>query len=151
MTKTSAFVRRLCAAAAGAAVLMAASSASAEPMDCGSHAFWAKAFPWLSDRTRCIPVYQGDYMVDRGPVYSGPALIAPQSTYAPSRTADGYPYVYSRWSARPLVYSQPISYRSGERAAPERKIKTSVPESAPDVDRGRAGERIYGPIAEPLR
>ena len=120
-------------------------------MDCGSHAFWAKAFPWLSDRTRCIPVYQGDYMVDRGPVYSGPALIAPQSTYAPSRTADGYPYVYSRWSARPLVYSQPISYRSGERAAPERKIKTSVPESAPDVDRGRAGERIYGPIAEPLR
>lgn len=151
MTKTSTFVRRLSAAAAGAAVLMAVSPAGAEPMDCASHAFWAKAFPWLSDRTRCIPVYQGDYMVDRGPVYSGPALIAPQPTYAPSRTADGYPYVYSRWSARPLVYSQPISYRSGERAAPERKIKTSVPESAPEVIRPRTDGRIYGPIGEPQR
>ncbi len=124
MTKTSIFVRRLSAAAAGATVLMAASSASAErvycePNDQTGFAFLARAFAW-PDGPRCVPVYQGDYMVNRGPVYSGPAVIAPQPTYAPAPTAVGYPYVsgYPAERARPRFYLSAPSHRVDKRLAP---------------------------------
>jgi hypothetical protein len=45
--------------------------------------------------------YQGDYMVNQGPMYDGPARIAPQPTYAPARTsfAGDYPYVPGQYTA----------------------------------------------------
>src|SRR5687767_15844522 len=33
-------------------------------------------------------VYQGDRIAQQGPVYDGPAIVAPQPTYAPSPTVN---------------------------------------------------------------
>jgi hypothetical protein len=104
-------IGRLGAAAVGIATLFAASAASAHCTPCrpvyqpGLLAFVTGLFtapavvecgrcaPVLPRCVRCAPVDQHDYIVAQGPVYSGPALIAPHATYAPSALAVGYPYV----------------------------------------------------------
>ena len=113
-------------------------------------------------------------MENQGPVYAGPAVIAPRPTYAPTPTASGYPYV----SAQSVQYEgQPDSdqvnndvqtsprYRVA-RAAPERRVVyrraparriANVRHGPPakkggvKVIRARAEVRIYGPQRMDIR
>jgi hypothetical protein len=58
--------------------------------------------------------YGTDYMVNQGPVYSGPGVIAPAPTYAPTPTASGYPYVpgqYYEDDADEVNYGYPTTPR----------------------------------------
>jgi len=163
----SLFIRRLSAAAAGVAALCAATAASAQ---CGScrpdyepgllaalaNAFTASASPSCAD---CAPVKQGDYRVKQGPVYSGPAAIAPQPTYAPTQTASGYPYV-SGTEAPPEEVAEPIRRRVYPSVPPRRvvkrtkvaKVQVHLPKKgAPQVIRAIAEVKIYGPERMDIR
>lgn len=173
MTKniTSSYVRRLSAAAAGAAALFAATAANAQCGNCrgdyepGLLAYIAKAFTSTAatDCVRCVPDYQGDYMVNQGPVYSGPAVIAPQHTYAPTPTAAGYPYVPG-YAATAAEAEPALRQRIYPGAPPRRVVKKrpvrkvakvevgpSGKKGAPQIIRARAEVRIYGPERMDIR
>ena len=75
-------------------------------------------------------VYQGDRIAQQGPVYHGPAVIAPQPTYAPSRTAVAYPYVPGRYQSAAVMQMQPV-----------RGMREGTPQIVP----ARAEVHIYGP------
>ena len=81
-------------------------------------------------------VYQGDYMVQQWASYDGPALIAPQDTYSPSRTVG----VYVR--PEPLAVDE---YRLGAGVAvrPVRVATPAVREGKVEVVKAQAEVRIY--------
>jgi hypothetical protein len=142
--------RNVLAASVGFAALLAVSTASA---DCGAGCRASVPqglLDYLFTPSACSPcaapvveapvaetpcsscrpatVYQGDYMVQQRASYSGPAVIAPQPTYAPTPTASGYPYVSSQYETLAQAYSEPSdgSYRV-ERAAPLRRVVRRAP------------------------
>jgi hypothetical protein len=112
-------------------------------------------------------------MVNQGPVYSGPAVMAPRPTYAPTPTASGYPYV----SGQADRYEESAEYQSGNeyqpaprytvrRAAPARRVvyrrtparrvvnvRNDLPakKAGAKVIRARAEVRIYGPQRMDIR
>ena len=118
----------LLAAALVAAALPLASPARAEAVACGIYR------PAVMTGVRpALCVYQGDRIAQQGPVYDGPAVIAPQPTYSPS------PYVYG-------------GYREGvvRRAAVTRvkrvasKARDGKSNGKVDIVRARGEVRIYG-------
>ena len=115
---------------AGALVVVAlpfASPAKAQAVACGIYRTGLIAL--LADVRPAPCSYQGDYIVQLGPVYSGPAVIAPQPTYSPSPTMAGY-------------------VRGPYRAGPVRRVsvKNELPEGKGKVEivQARAEVRIYG-------
>jgi len=82
-------------------------------------------------------VYQGDRIAAQGPTYDGPAIVAPQPTYAPSRTAVGYPYVPGRYQDAAVMQMEPVRSMRGE--------------GTPQIVRARAEVRIYGPDRMDIR
>lgn len=138
-------------AAAGLTMLAAASTAHAQgcPSDRGLLEFLS------APRPQCA-VYQGDYMVNRGPVFSGPALIAPQHTYAPTPTAFGYPYVHGDYAAvpaveiyRPAVVHRIITRRVATRATHVRGYVP--PRKNSEIIRAKAEVKIYSPHRMDIR
>ncbi len=167
MTKRFKFTRHLSAAAVGAAALFAASAAAAQCGPCRldyepgllaalANAFTASASPNCAN---CAPVKQGDYRVNQGPVYSGPAAVAPQPTYAPTRTAANYLYVEGTEPA-PEEVGEPIRRRVYPSAPPRRVVKRTrvakvevqpAKKGAPQVIRAIAEVKIYGPERMDIR
>ncbi len=168
MTKRSKFTRHLSAAVVGAAALFAASAAAAQCGSCGpnyepgllaalANAFSASASP---NCVNCAPVKQGEYRVNQGPVYSGPAAVAPQPTYRPTQTAAGYPYVSGSDPVSEEEVGEPIRKRVYP-AAPARRVfkRTRVAKvevrpakkGAPQVIRAIAEVKIYGPERMDIR
>jgi len=112
----------------------------------------------------CSPCrsYQGDYMVQQRASYSGPAVIAPQPTYAPSPTAAGYPYVSAQNGAeaypeqgdyQPAPVAEPVAPRRHivRRAVTRRTVKvhgdlpaTKGAQKGVQVIHARAEVKIYG-------
>lgn len=145
---------RFAAAATAGAILLATTAASAQCVPCrpayepGMLAFLAGLFtPGAPECVRCLPMDQHDYIVDQGPVYSGPALIAPHATYAPSPMAVGYPYV--------LGYGIAPEHRAVRQLPPRRKIaqaekKASAKQKA-EVINAHAVVKIYGPERMDIR
>lgn len=90
-------------------------------------------------------VYQGDRIAQQGPVYDGPAVIAPQPTYAPSRTAAGYPYVPGRYQDAAVMQMEPVRSMGG--------LQSDLPpgDGTPQIVRARAEVRIYGPDRMDIR
>ena len=97
-------------------------------------------------------VYQGDYLVQQGPTYDGPAVIAPQPTYSPSRTVGGYVsglyagggYMHGPYRTEPAVEIAPgpvVPMRVRHAVVkndPPRKGKVQIVKAQAEV-------RIYGP------
>ena len=83
-------------------------------------------------------VYQGDRIAQQGPVYDGPAVIAPQPTYAPSRTAVAYPYVPGRYQSAAVMQMEPVRGKRGVFNLPSG-------EGTPQIVPARAEVHIYGP------
>lgn len=131
-------------AAASIAMLGANSAAIADIAPCRSNpgmlAFVAVSLSPL--RPQCA-IYQGDYMVNQGPVFSGPAVIAPQHTYAPTPTAFGYRYVsgYSDGGIARHATTRVVNVPTDEPAG----------EGAAQIVRARAEVRIYSPQRMDIR
>jgi hypothetical protein len=139
------------AAALAVATLLAASPARAQAVACG---YQPGLLAWLSGsavRPAGPCVYQGDYMVQQGPVYDGPAVIAPQPTYSPSPTyAAEYvhgPYAVQRAAPAPVVRRTTVRRvtRTTVRK-PVVNVKNQLPPGKGKVQivRARAEVRIYG-------
>src|SRR6476661_3873791 len=99
-----------------AAALPFASPAMAQAVACGIYhpgliALLAPVHP-----APCA--YQGDRIAEQGPVYDGPAIIAPQRTYSPSPTVGGYVHRAYR------VQSEGVVRRSGVRRV---SVKNELP------------------------
>jgi hypothetical protein len=95
--------------------------------------------------------YQGPYIVKQGPVYDGPALVAPQATYAPSRTLN---YVYGPY--QPVVAAPAVRHTTVERTVRKKTVVSMTNElpankGKPQVVRARAEVRIYGPERMDIR
>jgi hypothetical protein len=95
-----------------AATLMLSAPAHAY---CGNYQPGMLAFIAGSPPRPAVCAYQGDYMVNQGPMYDGPARVAPQPTYAPARTATAsYPYVHGQYKMsvepveRTVVRTRPV-------------------------------------------
>jgi hypothetical protein len=170
--RMSVYLQRLIAATACAAALFAATAAKA---DCACSSSQPGLLEFLvskfsSSQASCVPcptAYNGDYMVNQGPVYSGPAVIAPHATYEPTPTASGYPYVSGQYDANALAqyesraddaqlgteYRPPAQlHRRAHRSvvfrrAPARKVvilrKISPKKKGTQIIRARAEVRIY--------
>jgi hypothetical protein len=123
----------LLAGALAAAALPLASPAMAQAVACGIYR--PGLFALLAPVHPAPCSYQGDRIAQQGPIYSGPAIVAPQPTYSPSPTVAGYvggPY----------------------RVAPERVVgrvrRVSVNNDLPagkgkvEIVHARAEVRIYG-------
>jgi hypothetical protein len=108
----------------------------------------------------CGVGYSGDYMVNQGPVYSGPGVIAPEPTYAPTPTAAGYPYIpgqyeddaddlvpYSYQTAphyyRPVPARQNVDYPVRGRRIVNLRPGVPLKKARPQVIRARAEVRIH--------
>ena len=148
-------VRSLVAGALAAAVLPVASPAMAQAVACGSYQPGLLAFVM---RTRPAPcVYQGDYLVQQGPTYDGPAVIAPQPTYSPSRTVGGYvpgPYAGGGYMHGPYRTEPAVEVAPGpvvRRTTTMRVRRTVVKNDLPprkgklQIIKAQAEVRIYGP------
>jgi hypothetical protein len=158
--------------AATAALLLAAPAHAAA---CGNYQPGMLAF---MTGTRPAPCpYQGDYMVKQGPTYGGPAVVAPQPTYAPTPTAADYPYVSSQKSGSALaaetgparkrvvrsatvkrvaVKSTAAKHAAVKRAAGKRpvvNVKNELPPRKGKVQivQARAEVRIYSPDRMDIR
>lgn len=83
-------------------------------------------------------IYQGDYMVQQWASYDGPALIAPQDTYAPSPMVG----VYVR-PERLAVDEYDLGAGVGVRH--ERVAKPAPRKGKVEVVKARAEVRIYSP------
>ena len=115
--------------------------------------------------------YQGDYMVNHGPVYDGPARRAPQPTYAPAPTASNYPYVHGQYKMSVAPATQTAVVRRStvkgttvrsKRVTEERavkgkrmtvEVKNELPptKGKPKVVKAQAEVRIYGPDRMEIR
>jgi hypothetical protein len=157
-------IRRLSTAALGAATLFAASAAvGAQPCDsCRPHyqpgllAYLAMAFGGSATG--------GEYMVNQGPTYSGPAVIKPQPTYAPTPNASRYPYVPgearvaavellppTRTRSYPGVSQRRVIKRPTLRKAAKGEVTRSGKKGAPQIIRATAEVTIYGPERMDIR
>ncbi|HZS64721.1 MAG TPA: hypothetical protein VFA53_09545 [Xanthobacteraceae bacterium] len=134
------------------ATLCAVSAAEAQCLPCqpvhqpGMLDFMVGLFtPGRYDCARCSVTDQHDYIVDEGPDYSGPALIAPEPTYAPSPLSAGYPYVSG--------YVGAPRYRVASVIPPARKVtvKRTPAKARTEVIRARAVVKIYGPERMDIR
>src|SRR5262249_16898196 len=108
----------LIASALALASFAATSSASAQTVPCGYNC-QPGLIAWLAAPAPVRPApcpWQGPYIVQQGPTYDRPAIVAPQATYQPSRT---------------------INYTYGAYYAPQRAIAPAVagPVAAPVVTR----------------
>ena len=88
-------------------------------------------------------VYQGDRIAQQGPVYDGPAIIAPQPTYAPSPTVNAV-YVPVR---RTVVRRAPVVKRTTVNVEGD----VAPAKGKPQVVRANAEVRIYGPARMDIR
>jgi hypothetical protein len=157
MKKSISHCLRVSLLAAGVA-LIAGLPAKADPVVCSHYRPGMLAFLTGATATQCV-AYQGDTMVNQGPAYDGPAVIAPQSTYAPTRTAAGYPYVHGEYAADQAVQAEPVRKRVVRRATVKRivkrtggkrqvvNVKSDLPRRKGGVQivHARAEVRIYGP------
>lgn len=163
-------VRRL-AAALSAAALLATSAANAqqrrdyEPglLEFLARGMTASAASTGTDCANCAP--NGDYMVNQGPTYSGPAVIKPQPTYSPTPAASGYPYVSGETKGAAVEEPEPIRSRVYPGVTYRRVVKRSPPKrrvanveiarpakkGAPQIIRANAEVRIYGPERMDIR
>lgn len=89
--KKKSLSRALHAAMLATAAMLLGAPAHAANVGCGNYQPGMLAFMTGTRPSPCA--YQGDYMAAQGPAYTGPARVAPQPTYAPTRTAADYPYV----------------------------------------------------------
>jgi len=96
-------------------------------------------------------VYQGDYMVQQWASYDGPALIAPQDTYAPSPTVGVYVRPerlavdeYALGAGVAVRHERDVVVRSARVAKPARKGKVEIVKAKAEV-------RIYSPQRMDIR
>lgn len=123
-----------------AAVFALASSAAAQPIACSYYQPGMLA----AIRPAGPCVYQGDRIAQQGPVYDGPAVIAPQPTYAPSPTVSAMyaPAVRRMVVRRAPAVKRTMVYVEGDVAPAKGK---------PQVVRANAEVRIYGPERMDIR
>jgi hypothetical protein len=136
----------LVAGALAATAVLAASPATAA-LVCGYYPPGLFAFG-ATRPERCV--YEGDYMVEQGPTYDGPAVIAPQPTYSPSPYVAGY--VRGAYQALPIA---PVIPRATVRHTVRKRVVTAKSEPAgkgkPEVVNARAVVKIYGPERMEIR
>ena len=128
----------LLASALAAAALPLASPAMAQAVACGIYRPGLLAL--LTPTRPALCSYQGDYIAHQGPTYDGPAIVAPQPTYSPSRTVAGYVRDPYRVASERVVRRAPVSRVkrvsvTNELPAGEGKVETV---------HARAEVRIYG-------
>lgn len=84
--------------------------------------------------------YQGDYIAQQGPIYDGPAIVAPQPTYSPSRTLPGYAHRPYRVASERVVRRAPVS------RVKRVSVKNELPagDGKAEIVHARAEVRIYG-------
>jgi hypothetical protein len=140
----------LAAGALAAATWLASSPAMANPaVACGVYQPGLLAF---MTRTRPAPpcAYQGDYMVNRGPVYDGPAVVAPQPTYSPSpRVVGSYRVESGRLVRRQAV--KRVDRTVVKRPAVNLKNELPARKGKAQTVHARAEVRIYGPDRMDIR
>lgn len=160
--------------AAATALLLAAPASAA--VGCGNYQPGMLAFLSGASTRPATCTYQGDYMVQQGPTYSGPAVVAPQPTYAPTPTAGNYPYVRGQQKAdnaraadmapvrKRVVRGNTIKRVAAKRPASKRpavksgkrpvvKVKNELPPGKGKVQivHARAEVRIYSPNRMDIR
>lgn len=87
--------------------------------------------------------YQGDYMVQQWASHDGPARIAPQDVYAPSRSVANY--VHGPYRAAPAVEVEPTYRRTVMRKGAKVSVKSDLPKKGKvQIVNARAEVRIYG-------
>jgi hypothetical protein len=128
----------LLAGALAAAALSFASPAMAQAVACGIYRPGLLALLAPVHPAPCS--YQGDRIAQQGPIYSGPAIVAPQPTYSPSPTVGGYVHGPYRVAPERVVGRAPVS----------RVRRVSVNNELPagkgkvEIVHARAEVRIYG-------
>jgi hypothetical protein len=136
MTKTLAHYS--VTAALLALALPVASPAMAEAVACGIYKPGLIAY--LTGVRPAPCAYQGDYIAKQGPTYDGPAVVAPQPTYSPSRTVAGYiparSWVESERGVRRTTVTRVKRVASRSKATGKGKVQ---------IVHARAEVRIYGP------
>ena len=146
--KTQKFGSLVIACGALASVFAMASPAAAQPIACT----YLSPGMLAAVRPAGPCVYQGDRIAQRGPVYDGPAVIAPQSTYAPSRTAAGYPYVPGVYHSAAVMQMEPMrGMRGGKRGVVNLQSDLPHGKGTPQIVRARAEVHIYGPERMDIR
>jgi len=123
-----------------AAPLLLAAPASAQAVGCGIYRPGLIAY--LTRPALCS--YQGDRIAHQGPTYDGPAIVAPQPTYSPSRTVSYGDYPYR--AQRVALLDHASVRRSRISADDSRPARGKV-----QVVRARAEVRIYGPDRMDIR
>jgi hypothetical protein len=128
----------LVAAALAAATLPFASPAMAQAVACGIYR--PGLFALLAPVHPAPCSYQGDRIAQQGPIYSGPAIVAPQPTYSPSPTLAGYMRGPYRVVPERVVGGAPAS---GVRRV---SVTNDLPAGKGKVEivHARAEVRIYG-------
>jgi hypothetical protein len=123
-----------------AAVFALASPAAAQPIACSYYQPGMLA----AIRPAGPCVYQGDRIAQQGPVYDGPAVVAPQPTYAPSPTVSAMyaPAVRRTVVRRAPAVKRTMVYVEGDVAPAKGK---------PQVVRANAEVHIYGPERMDIR
>lgn len=145
---------------AAAAVLLFGTPAQAQAIACGAYQPGMLAFVTGIRPAPCA--YQGDYIVNQGPAYTGPARIAPQSTYAPNQMAADYPYVRGQLNiarapaAERAVVRRTTAKRAAVKSTGKRmtvNVKNDLPPRKGKVQtvHARAEVRIYGPERMDIR
>ena len=138
--KTQKFGSLVVAGGALAAVFAMTSPAAAEPIACSYYP--PGMFAAIRPAGPCV--YQGDRIAQQGPVYDGPAIIAPQSTYAPSPTVNG---VLAPAVHRTVVRRGPVVKRTTVNVEGD----VAPAKGKPQVVRANAEVRIYGPARMDIR
>ncbi len=100
----------------------------------------------------CVVGYGGDYIVNQGPVYSGPGVIAPPPTYTPTRLSRGYSYISGRYESEPY-YPRYGGYAPAvvSHYAVRHRVHVRGGVSRVKVIRARADVRIHGPDRMDIR
>jgi hypothetical protein len=99
---------------------------------------------WIAGAVRPAPcTYQGDYIAQQGPIFDGPAIYAPQPTYAPSPTLN---YTYGDYQDQGYVgpaVRYPTVRHSVRRNAV--RVRNELPrgKGKPEIVRAKAEVRIY--------
>ncbi len=143
----------LIAGALAAAGLTAASPSLAQPAPCGFYQPGLIAF--LAGRERPAPcAYQGPYIVQQGPTYDGPAIIAPQPTWSPSRTVN---YVHGDYRRDVVVAAPPVRRTAARSSTRVVNVQSDLPppkgkrKGKVEIVRAKAEVRIYGPQRMDIR
>jgi hypothetical protein len=120
-----------------AAAVPAATPAMAQAVACGIYRPGLIALLAPVHPAPCA--YQGDRIAEQGPVYDGPAIVAPQPTYSPSPTVGGYVHGPYRVSSERVVRRGGVRRVSVKNELPAGKGKDKV-----EIVKARAEVRIYG-------